>query len=275
MVERAEGANPVVLVTGASGGIGAAIAECAAADGFDLALVARSADGMRAIGDRLAEDYGVVVDCFAHDLTDPAAPAALARDIAERGLAVRVLVNNAGYGKAGPVAEIPLDEQLGMIDLNCRALIDLTRRFLPAILAGDGGRRLRGVLNIGSMAGFKPGPGMAVYYATKAFVFSFSEALRFECRGTGATVTVVCPGPVRTGFASRAGVADSRLFNSGWTLDARSVAEAGWRGFKRGKPVVIPGAISKLLRAAGMLTTRGAAMRMAAGGRKGGAARPR
>ncbi len=153
------------------------------------------------------------------------------------GIAIDILVNNAGYGRHGLFAEIPLEESSGQIHLNVLALTALTRLFLPGMI----GRRAGKILNVASTAGFQPGPLMAVYYATKAYVISFSEAIANELQGTGVTVTCLCPGPTKTGFAARAQNDTSRLFKSFAAMEAKAVAKDGYRGLMKGKPLVISG----------------------------------
>jgi short-subunit dehydrogenase len=234
--------NPLALVTGASGGIGEELARILARHGHDLVLVARSADKLAALAERLELDHGIKVRAIAKDLARPEAAAELHEALAAEGLAVDVLVNNAGLGLLGKFAEMGIDDIVQMLRLDVEAPTLLTRLFLPSMLERGSGR----ILNLASTAAFQPGPLMAVYYATKAYVLSFSEALANEVAGTGVTVTALCPGPTETGFSSRAGSEQSRLFK-GPTMDARTVAEAGYAGLMAGKPVVIPGLRNRLL----------------------------
>jgi short-subunit dehydrogenase len=234
--------NPLALVTGASGGIGEELARILARHGHDLVLVARSADKLAALAERLELDHGIKVRAIAKDLARPEAAAEIHEALAAESLAVDVLVNNAGLGLLGKFAEMGIDDDVEMLRLNVEAPTLLTRLFLPAMLERGSGR----ILNLASTAAFQPGPLMAVYYATKAYVLSFSEALANELAGTGVTVTALCPGPTETGFSSRAGSEQSRLFK-GPTMDARTVAEAGYAGLMAGKPVVIPGLRNRLL----------------------------
>jgi hypothetical protein len=233
---------PTALVTGASSGIGREFAGLLASDGHDLVLLARSEETLRELGERLQADYGVTVTVVVKDLTDPDAPRATADALAERDITVDVLVNDAGFGTHGPFVESDLDRELDEIRLNVTALTELTRRFLPGMVERGTGA----VLNVASTAAFQPGPFMAVYYATKAYVLHFSEALSEEVAGTGVTVTALCPGPTDTGFQSRADVADTALFERG-VMDARTVARAGYRGMQRGDAVVVPGLRNRLL----------------------------
>jgi short-subunit dehydrogenase len=236
------GRNPLALVTGASGGIGYELARILARHGYDLVLVARSADKLAALAERLELDHGIQVRAVAKDLARPDAAAEIHEWLAAEGLTVEVLVNNAGMGLLGKFAEIGIEGDVEMLRLNVEAPTLLTRLLLPSMLERGSGR----ILNLASTAGFQPGPLMAVYYATKAYVLSFSEALANEVAGTGVTVTALAPGPTETGFSSHAGSEQSRLFK-GATMDARSVAEAGYAALMAGKPVIVPGVRNRLL----------------------------
>lgn len=232
------------LVTGASGGIGLELARVLAREGYSLVLVARRAAEMEKLASELKQAHQTESVVLSADLATHEGTDAVARAVTERGLEVDVLVNNAGYGLAGRFEVLPADSQLGMIDLNIRALTALTRAFLPGMVARKRGR----VLNVASSAAFQPGPMMAVYYATKAYVLSFSTAINEELRGTGVTATALCPGYTETGFAARAAEHQRpRLFSGPLgKLDARQVAEAGYRAMVRGKPVLVPGFMNLL-----------------------------
>jgi len=235
-----EGLRPAAIVTGASAGIGRAIAVCAAREGNVLVLVARSADGLSSTADEVRRAGGEAL-VFDLDLSDRDAPERLSSFLAENGLMCDVLVNNAGYGLRGEVAALSEQEQIGIVDVNVRALVALTLHFLPGMVA----RRRGGVINLGSVAGFLPGPHMAMYYASKAFVRSFSEALHAEVSGKGVTVTLVAPGPVRTKFLEKAGARRAPLFRFLPKADANFVAECAWRAFRRGQRRVVPGLSAK------------------------------
>jgi hypothetical protein len=230
-----------VLITGASSGIGCELAKLFAADKSNLILVARRHDKLDELAAELRRQHGVEVRVLAKDLADPNSPQSIFDTLTGEGATVDVLVNNAGFGAAGPVAALPLEKQLEMIQVNVTALTHLARLFLRAMIK----RRSGGILNVASTAAFQPGPYMAVYYATKAYVLSFSEALAEELAGTGVVVTCLAPGPTATGFAAAADVEKKLLFRLG-TADARTVAQAGYRGFRRGRLLVIPGLKNKL-----------------------------
>lgn len=237
MTPRAETA----LITGASGGIGLALARLFAADRSDLVLVARSAGKLEQLAAELAEEYEITARALTADLALPGAASDIHREISGRGAEIDVVVNNAGFGARGTVAELELERQVGMVQVNVAALTELTRLFLPAMLERGRG----GILNVGSTAGFQPGPGMSVYYATKAYVISFTEGLAEEVAGSGVKVSCLAPGATHTGFAAEARMEDSLLFKLG-AMDVETVARAGYAGFRRGKVIVIPGLKNKL-----------------------------
>lgn len=231
------------LVTGASGGIGWELAREFAAGGYDLVLVARSAGKLEELAEELRSRHQATVRVLAKDLAQPGSPEEVFQEMEAAGVAVDVLVNNAGFGTSGPFVETDLQAELEQLQLNVATLTHLTKKFLPGMVA----RRRGGVLNVASTAAFQPGPFMAVYYATKAYVLSFSEALAEELRDTGVTVSVLCPGPTTTGFHQRAGLGDKLLGGPLKMSDAAAVARAGYQGFKEGKRIVIPGRGNRLL----------------------------
>jgi short-subunit dehydrogenase len=237
-------AHRYALVTGASSGIGRELAELLAREGYALVLVARRTEPMRLLAETLQQAHGTPSVVVGADLGSPEGVATVMREVAARQLEIDVLVNNAGYGLAGSFAELPAEPQLGMIDLNVRALTALTRELVPGMVA----RRRGYVLNVASTAAFQPGPLMSVYYASKAYVLSFSAALHEELREQGVKVTALCPGYTETEFAARASEHQrSRLFSGPLgTLGARDVAELGYRGLMRGRAVVIPGFVNRL-----------------------------
>ena len=214
--------SETALITGASSGIGLEMAKLFANDKSNLILVARSQEKLDRLAAELRGDCGVQVRVLTGDLADPQSPQAIFDALAAENLTVDVLVNNAGFGAAGSVAGLPLEKQLDMISVNVAALTHLTRLFLPGMIRHRSG----GILNVASTAAFQPGPYMAVYYATKAYVLSFTEALAEEVVGTGVGVTCLAPGPTATGFAATAAVENKLLFRLG-TTDVSTVAEAG------------------------------------------------
>jgi short-subunit dehydrogenase len=235
-------AKLTALVTGASGGIGEELARLFAADGHSLVLVARSRDKLARLAEELKQKHGVSARVLAADLARPESPQEIFAELQGVGVHVDALVNNAGFGSYGPFAETDLKSELELLQVNVVALTHLTKLFLPAML----GRRRGYVMNVASTAAFQPGPLMAVYYASKAYVLSFSEALANECEGSNVRVSALCPGPTETGFVAAAGMGDSKLFDRA-VMDARTVAEAGYRGMLAGKTVVIPGFRNNLL----------------------------
>jgi short-subunit dehydrogenase len=245
------------LITGASGGIGEALAYRFAKNGYDLILVARSEDKLKAVA-HAADLFEVTSTVIPLDLQAEDAGAALEAAVAKKGLTVDVLINNAGFGATGAITEGALDEQLGMIDLNCRLLTELSLRFGKGIKARGQG----GVLNVASTAAFQPGPYMAVYYASKAFVLSLSEAMNQEFKGSGAHVTALCPGPVRTGFQERAAFDASMGLTRLPMESAESVARLGYEGFARKKAVVIPGAMNAVMARSAPFAPRGVLLSM-------------
>jgi short-subunit dehydrogenase len=228
-------ARGTALVTGASAGLGAEFARLCAADGYDVVLVARSAPRLAALAASLASTYSVKARPLVADLSSPAAPPEIFAQMS--GTPVDLLINNAGFGVRGAYAETDWARESSLMQVNMVSLAHLTKLFLPEMLRRRSGR----ILNVASTAAFVPGPFMAVYYASKAFVLSFSEALSNEVEGTGVSVTVLCPGPTRTEFAEAAGIADSKLFH-GPTMGAAEVALVGYRAMMAGKPSVIAGA---------------------------------
>jgi short-subunit dehydrogenase len=233
--------RPVALVTGASAGIGKELARRFARGGHDLVLTARRADELHALAGELRA-AGAGAHVFPADLSDPAAPGKLFDEVAAASLTVDVLVNNAGFGLYGPFVDSDPHRLLALVQVNVAALTHLTRLFVPGMVARGRGR----VLAVASTAAFQPGPLMAGYYATKAYVLSLSEALAHELRGTGVTVTCLCPGPVRTEFGAVAAMDGSPLFDSPNVMDAAAVADAGYRAAMRGERVAIPGLLNRL-----------------------------
>jgi short-subunit dehydrogenase len=235
--------RPIALITGASSGIGVELARVFAAHGHELVLVARREGRLAALADEIAAQGRPRPLILALDLTRMDVVARLSAFLAEHGVEPQYVVNNAGFGLAGPAADAERTELVSMVDLNVRALTDLSLAWIDVLV-----RRRGGILNVGSLAGFMPGPGMAVYYASKAYVLSFSEALHRELRPRGVRVTALCPGPVRTEFAARAGIAQGPSDNL-LDVPADRVAQAGYRALMAGRRVVMPGMGNKAIAA--------------------------
>jgi len=233
------------LITGASGGIGAELAALAAADGYHLVLVARSADLLATLARELTRLHSVEVLCVPLDLARREAANDLIARLAARAIVPELLINNAGVGLYGLHQDTPLEAELALIDLNIVTLTRLTKRLVPEFLARGSGR----ILNVASTGSFQAGPYRAVYYASKAYVLSYSEALAEELAGSGVTVTALCPGPTQTGFHARSGMRRPLLVLGGLVPVARpaAVARAGYRGLLAGKRLVIPGLVNWLL----------------------------
>jgi short-subunit dehydrogenase len=224
------------LITGGSGGIGYELAKLFAHDHHNLVLVARSGDKLTQIARQL-EPQGISVKTIALDLASPLAPKFLFDQLQREGVLIDILINNAGFGALGEFAIMPEEEILGQINVNITALTELTRLFLPPMTARRNGR----IMNVASTAGFQPGPLMAVYYATKAYVISFSEAIANELRDSGVTVTCFCPGATNTGFAKRAGNDQSRVFKTFGAMSVERVARDGYRALLEGRTLAISG----------------------------------
>src|SRR6478736_3438338 len=234
--------RPVAVITGASAGIGAELARVFARDRHELVLVARRKYGLRTLADEIAATGAPRPIVLAADLLKPGIARVIGDALAAQGVEPQFVVNNAGFGLVGAASALDHDEQLQMIDLNVRALTELSFAFVDSLARHRGG-----LLNVGSMAGFLPGPGMAVYYATKAYVLSFSEALHSELDPRGIRVAVLCPGPVATEFAERAGISDRSMAPGLLTKSADYVAEAGYRGLMEGRRTIVPGFINSLV----------------------------
>jgi short-subunit dehydrogenase len=227
----------IALVTGASGGIGLELARLFAGEGHDVVLVARGGERLASVARDFEDRFRVQVRAIPRDLSNPIAPLSLYDECGE----VDFLVNNAGFGHRGSFAEedpVMLSE---MLQVNVAAMTQLTRMFLPAMIERGSGR----ILNVASLAAYQPGPLMAVYAASKAYVLSFSEGIRQELAGTGVTVTALCPGPTRTAFAGRAKMARSGV-NEATEMEAHEVARIGYTGMMAGRPVVVPGRVNRL-----------------------------
>lgn len=225
-----------VLITGASSGIGKALAHHFARDGYQLVLAARGVARMQTLADDLQRRFNVTVTVIGADLETNDGAARLHADIKSRGIVLSALVNNAGYGAFGEFKDAALAPELAMMQLNMNTVVVLTKLFMPDLLATRGK-----ILNTASTAAFQPGPYMAVYYATKAFVLSFSEAIACELEGTGVTVTALCPGPTASGFQDKADLGNSALVKGKQLPTSEEVAALGYRAMQRGQRVYIPG----------------------------------
>jgi short-subunit dehydrogenase len=246
---RSASGSPTALVTGASSGIGLELARLLARDGYEVVLAARSARRLEELAVELGSARVVAVD-----LATPGGAAELADAVSR----VDVLVNNAGFGDFGPFAEASLDKALDMIQLNVTTLTELTRRYLPGMLERRAGR----VMNVASTAAFQPGPLMAVYYATKAYVLSFTEAVAEEVRGSGVTLTALCPGPTASGFQAGAEMESSKLVRGKRLPAAAEVAEVGYRAMLAGDPVKVVGLRNQVMAASIRFTPRPVARRV-------------
>lgn len=250
--DRTADQRRTALITGGSGGIGLEIGKVMARRGFNLVLVARNRDALEAAAGQIEGKHTVSVHVFAADLRRRESPEAIVDFLRSENIAIDVLVNNAGFGLGGEFAETELTRELEMIQVNIAALTHLTKLFLPAMIKRKRGR----ILNVASTAAFVPGPLMAVYYATKAYVLSFSQALAEELRNSGVTVTALCPGPTRTDFAAEAQVGNSRLFTAFGIADATDVAEYGVAAMLHGRRVAIPGIKNKIVAQANRFAPR-------------------
>ena len=244
--------KPVALITGASSGIGLELARLCARGGHDVILVARNAPKLEELAKYLGGMYNVRTEVIVADLEDPEAPQAILEEVERRGLGVDVLINNAGFGDWGLFGRAGLEKQLAMVQVNIVALMILTRLVLPRMVSQRKGR----ILNVASTAAFQPGPLMATYYASKAFVLSFSQALSNEFKGTGITVTALCPGPTSTKFFEVANLPQNIPMTGPFMMPVEPVAEAGYHGMMRGSTVVVPGFLNKLLVFSGRLVPR-------------------
>jgi uncharacterized protein len=230
------------LITGASSGIGLELARLFAKDRHNVILVARESDRLREAALQLRQISGTEPRVMSHDLADPKSPSAICAELA--GAPVDYLVNNAGFGLGGPFSQTDRQTELDMIQVNVTSLVDLTKLLLPGMLSRKSGR----IMNVASTAAFQPGPLMAVYYASKAFVLSFTEALAEELVGSGVTVTALCPGPTASDFQRRAAIENVKLVKNKamGMMTSQEVADIGYRGMMAGKVIVIPGLLNKL-----------------------------
>jgi short-subunit dehydrogenase len=235
--------NDFVLITGASTGIGYELSHLFANEKRSLILVARGKEKLDEVAKELREKYGNTVVTFPLDLSQSRAPLELFEFTEKNKFFVETLINNAGFGIKGHISKIPLNEELEMIQVNISSLVELTKRYLPAMLSNKKGR----ILNVASTASFQPGPFMSGYYATKAFVLHYTEGLAEELNGTGVTATALCPGPTITSFQLRAKMEETALFKSPFTMTGKEVAKIGYDAIKNGRVVVISGLMNFLL----------------------------
>jgi short-subunit dehydrogenase len=231
------------LITGASSGIGYELSKLFARDNYNLVLVARNEGKLNQVADELTEKFGISVKIISKDLSLPTSAEEIFTTLQSESIQIDVLVNNAGYAVYGLFSETDPAVELGMIQTNIASLTYLTKLCLNEMLERGEGK----ILNVASTAAFQPGPLMAAYYATKAYVLSFSEAIANELRGVGVTVTALCPGPTETGFQNRAGMEGSKLIKGKKIMDAETAAKVGYRALMKGKTVVIPGLKNKIL----------------------------
>ena len=245
-------AKKTALITGGSAGIGFELAKVFAAHGHDVVLVARHLDTLEAAAGKIEGKYGVKAMTLPFDLSNPESPQRLFDVVTGEGLRIDFLINNAGFGLGGEFADTDIDKELDMIQVNVSSLVHLTKLFLPAMIKRKEGR----IMNIASTAAFQPGPLASIYYATKAFVLSFSEAIAEELRHTGVTVTALCPGPTHTNFSERAGTEKTRLFTQSVVASAEGVARFGYTAMMRGQRVAIPGMANKLIPQGGRILPR-------------------
>lgn len=232
------------LITGASSGIGYDLAKLFAADGYNLVIIARDKEKLIQFASELKEKYGIFVKVIAKDLSKLEAATEIFMELEhDEAICIDVLVNNAGFAVYGPFADTHFTTELDMMRVNMITLVHLTKFFIPLMIKQERGR----ILNVASTAAFQPGPLMAVYYASKAFVLSFSEALANELRGTGITVTTLCPGPTTSEFQKRAQMEESKLVKGKKIMSSEEVAKIGYEGMKKGKTIVIPGFKNKVL----------------------------
>ena len=244
--------NPIALITGASSGIGYELAKIYAKNGHDLLLVARSADKLQRVAAEINAEYNAQVRTIAMDLADSDSAQKLFETVSKQVDHIDVLINNAGFADHARYAEEDMTTILEMIQLNITTLSQLTRLILPGMLARNSGR----ILNVASIAAFLPGPYMAVYYASKAYVLSFSQALAVELDNTEVYVSALCPGPTATGFQERAKLHNAKVFTMMKSMTAALVARSAYRGMQKSKPLIIPGIMNKLTAQIGRFFSR-------------------
>ena len=249
--------HKTALITGASSGIGKALAHHFAQDGYQLVLAARGVANMQTLADQLQKQFQVTVTVIGADLETNGGAAQLHADIKARGIVLSALVNKAGYGAFGEFKDSALNSELAMMQLNMNTVVVLTKLFMPDLLATRGK-----ILNTASTAAFQPGPYMAVYYATKSFVLSFSEAIASELEDTGVTVTALCPGPTASGFQDKADLGNSALVKGKQLPTSQEVAALGYRAMQRGQRVYIPGFVNWVMAQSMRFTPRNLATKV-------------
>jgi uncharacterized protein len=242
-IKTQDNSQKTVLITGASSGIGYQLALIFARQNHNLVLIDKNGEKLIEIANVFPQKYGIFVKPIIKDLSLVTSPEEIFLEVQKASISVNVLVNNAGFGTHGLFSETNLSDELQMMQLNMISLTHLTKLFLKDMLKQGEGK----VLNVASTAAFQPGPLMAVYFATKAYVLSFSEAIANELDGTGVSVTVLCPGPTESAFHERTGMADSKLVKNQKMMDAETVAQIGYDGLMKTKTVVIPGIKNKIL----------------------------
>lgn len=249
------------LITGASSGIGLEFARLFAANRTNVLLTARTKEKLERLAAELQSQYAIQARVVPADLAERSAPDEIFDFAQQESIHIEFLVNNAGFGIRESFQSTGVKDVLEMVQVNITALAHLTKLFLPGMLSRGTGK----IMNVASTAAFQPGPWMAVYYATKAYVLSFSEALRVELQKTGVSVTVLCPGPTRTGFQERAGASETQLMKSKMMakMDAKTVAQQGYEGMMKNKKIVIPGFMNRVLAAGTHVAPRGLSMAIA------------
>ncbi len=230
------------LITGASGGLGEEFAKLCAKNGMNVVLIARRKEVLDALSAELMKAYNIKATVIALDLSASGAVHAMIAALEKEDISITMLINNAGFGSFGKFHETSFEQEEKMIAVNIQALTALTKALLPGMVARKNGK----ILNVASTASFIPGPLMSVYYASKAYVLSFSLGIREELKRTGVTVTCLCPGPTKTGFETHANLAASKLFKGSYVMDASTVAKAGYKACLRGKAICIPGILNKV-----------------------------
>lgn len=258
--------SKTVLITGASGGLGYEFAKLFAKDKYDLVLVARNKEKLTETAKELKNiNDNIFIKIIPEDLSDPTTPQKIYDELKTDGITIEVLVNNAGFATYGNFYELDEKKEMEEIEVNVKTLTHLTRLFLPDMVERKYGK----ILNIASVAAFQPGPFMAVYYATKAYVLHFSEAIAEELKGTGVTVTVLCPGPTKTGFQNRAGMQKVKSFTA-HTMNAQTVAKIGYEGLMKEKRIVVPGLRNTIMSQAYRIVPRSLVTRVAKNMQQGG-----